>query len=169
MKTSTHLLKCKLEWDLQLLTCWWSPIMGLHLWHHNPPSLSPSPLRSSQPPTFSLSALSSVQLFTFSKVIYFQDNLIMSKPTLLCSITHQDGPEKEGGNHIDPFCLAAFTWGQMNFTANDFGIIRSVYCKQLPTPPSHFLITLLCSISSTIPYLLFQRGIVSFMQLHVCW
>lgn len=153
----TLLPKCKLEWDLQLLTCWWCAVMGLHLRHDSPPSLCPSPLSSSQPPTFSLSALSSVQLFTFSKVIYFRDNLIMSKPTLLCSITHQDGPEKEGGKLIDPFCLAAFTWGQMNFTASDLGIIRSVYCKQLPTPPSHFLITLLCSISSTIPYLLFQK------------
>lgn len=62
------------------------------------------------PPTFCLSALSSVQLFTFSKVIYFQDNLIMSKPTLLCSITHQDGPERERGNRIDSLCLALFTW-----------------------------------------------------------
>lgn len=160
MKNCTHLPKCKPGWGLQLLTCWWSPVMGLHMRHHSPPSLSPSPLRSSQPPTFSLSALRSVQLFTFSKVIYFQDNLIMSKPTLLCSITHQDGPEKEGGNRIDPFCLVAFTWGQMNFTANDLGIIRSVYCKQLPTPPSHFLITLLCNISSTLLYLLFQRELV---------
>ena len=97
------------EWDLQLLTCWWPPGMGLHLRHHSPPALSLS-LPSPPPTTFCLSALSSVQLFTFSKVIYFQDNLIMSKPTLLCSITHQDGPEREGGNCIDSLCLALFTW-----------------------------------------------------------
>lgn len=74
-----------------------------------PPSLSPSP-PFSPPPIFCLSALSSVQLFTFSKVIHFQDNLIMSNPTLLCFVTHQDGPEKEGGNSLNWLCLALFTW-----------------------------------------------------------
>lgn len=72
----------------------------------SPPHCRPPP----PPPTFCLSALSSVQLFTFSKVIYFQDNLIMSKPTLLCSVTRQDGLEREGGNRIDWLCLAHFTW-----------------------------------------------------------
>lgn len=70
----------------------------------------PLPLTTSTlPPTICLSALSSVQLFTFSKVIYFQDNLIMSKPTPLCSITHQDEPDREGGNFVDSLCLALFT------------------------------------------------------------
>lgn len=102
--------------EVQTRTSLMAPHMLVAFWNGfaSPTPQPPFPLPLTDvpppPPTFFLSALSSVQLFTFSKVIYFQDNLIMSKPTLLCSVTRQDGPEREGGDCIDWLCLAHFTW-----------------------------------------------------------
>lgn len=155
-KNCTHLLEYRPEWDLELPTCRWPSEMDFHLQHCNPPSLSPS-LLFSPPPTFCLSALSSVQLFTFSKVIYFQDNLIMSKPTLLCSVTTRMGQTRKGSIVLIPFALHILPDELINCMDNNLRIIWSGYRKQLPSTPSHFLITLLYSCYSSVPYLLFQR------------
>lgn len=81
----------------------------------------------------------------------------MSKPTLLCSITTRMGQRRKGSIVLIPFALHILPDELINCMDNNLRIIWSGYRKQLPSTPSHFLITLLYSCYSSAPYLLFQR------------